>query len=99
MQGTNPKPAEKRVDSARFASQNILFWSFDRSIFMLFAPFGRGRFSSPPPKVQAPKEPTMEFYTLQGFFTHTKGVIYLLVVVTLIVMAGFWRFLDGRDDR
>ena len=41
----------------------------------------------------------MEFYTLQDFFTHTKGVIYLLVVLTLVAMAGFWRFLNGRDDR
>ena len=41
----------------------------------------------------------MEFYTLQDFFTYTKGIVYLLLVLILVVMAGFWRFLDGGDDR
>jgi hypothetical protein len=50
-------------------------------------------------QVDGPKEHPMEFYTLQEFFTYTKGVIYLLVILALIGMAGFWRFLDGGDDR
>ena len=41
----------------------------------------------------------MEFHTLQEFLTHTKGVTYLLILLTLIAMAGFWRFLNGGDDR
>ena len=41
----------------------------------------------------------MEFNTLHDFFVHTKGVTYLLILLTLVVMAGFWRFLTGGDDR
>ena len=40
----------------------------------------------------------MDFYTLQDFFTHTKGIIYVLIVLTLIVLGGFWQFLTARDD-
>ena len=39
----------------------------------------------------------MDIYTLQDFFSFTKGVIYILVIITLIGMAGFWRFLTERD--
>lgn len=38
------------------------------------------------------------FFTLQDFMTHTKNVIYVLMVVILIGMAGFWSFLSGRDE-
>ena len=38
------------------------------------------------------------FYTLQDFFTHTKGVIYILIVISLFAVTGFWSFLVGRDD-
>ncbi|MEE8480232.1 MAG: hypothetical protein V3T59_03215 [Desulfobacterales bacterium] len=38
------------------------------------------------------------FYTLQEFLTYTKGVTYILVIVTLIVMVWFWRFLVERDE-
>lgn len=38
------------------------------------------------------------FYTLQDFFTYTKGVTYLLIVAALISVALFWRFLTARDD-
>ena len=38
------------------------------------------------------------FYTLQDFFTFTKGVIYILIVATLFILLGFWRFLTGRDE-
>ena len=40
----------------------------------------------------------MEFYTLQEFMTHTKGITYLLMVAILVGMAGFWLFLSERDD-
>ncbi len=38
------------------------------------------------------------FYTLQEFLTYTKGVTYILVIVSLIVMVWFWRFLVERDE-
>ncbi len=38
------------------------------------------------------------FYTLQDFFTHTKGVTYILIVVALIGVTAFWNFLVGRDE-
>ena len=38
------------------------------------------------------------FYTLQDLFTYTKGVTYILIVVILLSMLGFWRFLTGRDN-
>jgi hypothetical protein len=38
------------------------------------------------------------FYTLQDFMTHTKGVAYILIVLILLGMLGFWKFLSGRDD-
>ena len=38
------------------------------------------------------------FYTLQDFMTHTKGVTYILIILILIGMLGFWNFLVERDD-
>jgi len=38
------------------------------------------------------------FYTLQDFFTYTKGVTYILIVVALIAVTAFWNFLVGRDE-
>lgn len=38
------------------------------------------------------------FYTLQDFLTHTKGMAYILIVLTLIGLLGFWNFLTARDD-
>ena len=38
------------------------------------------------------------FYTLQDFLTHTKAVIYILIVLTLFALAGFWSFLTARDE-
>jgi hypothetical protein len=40
----------------------------------------------------------MEFHTLQEYFTFTKGVIYIVIVATLVGMTAFWNFLTGRDD-
>ncbi len=39
----------------------------------------------------------MDFPTLQDFYTHTKGIAYLLMVVALLGLAAFWVFLTGRD--
>ena len=38
------------------------------------------------------------FYTYQDFYTHTKGILYLLMIISLIGIAGFWIFLSGKDD-
>lgn len=38
------------------------------------------------------------FYTLQDFLSFTKGVIYILIVVILFAMLGFWRFLTGGNE-
>lgn len=39
-----------------------------------------------------------DFYTLQEFYTFTKGVTYILIILALIGFVGFWRFLTARDD-
>lgn len=38
------------------------------------------------------------FYTLQDFFTHTKAIVYILIIMSLIALAGFWNFLTERDE-
>ena len=38
------------------------------------------------------------FYTLHDFFTHTKAVVYILIVLALFALAGFWSFLTERDQ-
>ena len=35
--------------------------------------------------------------TLHEFMLHTKNVTYVLIVVALLGIAGFWRFLTDRD--
>ena len=40
----------------------------------------------------------MDFFTLQDFYTYTKGIAYILIVVTLIGMAGFWLYLTDQDN-
>lgn len=39
-----------------------------------------------------------EFYTYLDFLMHTKAVIYLLMIASLIGIACFWNFLAGKDD-
>lgn len=39
------------------------------------------------------------FFTFQDFMTHSKGVTYLLMGGTLIVLLLFWSFLTGRDEK
>ena len=41
---------------------------------------------------------TMEFFTLQDFYTYTKGIAYILIVVTLIGMAVFWLYLTDHEN-
>ncbi len=38
------------------------------------------------------------FNTLQEFMLHTKGVVYIIMVVALLVFVGFWRFLSENDE-
>ena len=38
------------------------------------------------------------FYTLQDFMTHTKGVIYVLIVFALLALLGFWQYLAANDE-
>lgn len=40
----------------------------------------------------------MEIHTLHDFFGHTKGIIYILAVVSLIGITAFWKFLTGEDE-
>lgn len=37
------------------------------------------------------------FFTLQDFMTFTKGVTYILMIISLCAMVGFWLFLSERD--
>jgi len=37
------------------------------------------------------------FYTLQDFMTYTKGITYLIMIVALFAITGFWLFLTDRD--
>jgi hypothetical protein len=37
------------------------------------------------------------FFTLQDFMTYTKGVTYLIMIVALFAITGFWLFLTDRD--
>jgi len=39
------------------------------------------------------------FHTLHDFMLHTESVTYILIVLALIGIAGFWCFLTGNDDR
>ncbi|MGA6926383.1 MAG: hypothetical protein WBY88_11920 [Desulfosarcina sp.] len=36
--------------------------------------------------------------TLHEFMLHTKNITYVLIVIALIGIAGFWLFLTERDD-
>ena len=38
------------------------------------------------------------FYTLQDFMTHTKGVVYILIVVALLALLGYWQYLTASDE-
>ncbi len=36
-------------------------------------------------------------HTLQEFMLHTKNIIYIIMVLALLLMPAFWRFLNGRQ--
>ena len=38
------------------------------------------------------------FHTYQEFYTFTESVIYILIVIGLVGVVFFWRFLTGKDD-
>jgi len=38
------------------------------------------------------------FFTLQDFMHHTESITYLLMLVSLICITGFWFFLTQRDE-
>lgn len=38
------------------------------------------------------------FHTLQEFMLFTKGGAYILMGVAVLGIAGFWRYLTGRDE-
>ncbi len=37
-------------------------------------------------------------HTLQEFMLHTKNIIYVLIVMALVAMPLFWKFLNGKDE-
>ena len=37
-------------------------------------------------------------YTLQEFMLHTKNVTYVIMVLALLGITGFWLFLTEQDD-
>ena len=36
--------------------------------------------------------------TLHEFMLHTENITYILIVVFLIAITAFWRFLTDRDE-
>ena len=38
------------------------------------------------------------FYTLQEYYTFTKGVTYVLIIMALAGFLWFWQFLTAGDD-
>ena len=36
--------------------------------------------------------------TLQEFMLHTENITYILIVLALVGITGFYIFLSGRDD-
>jgi hypothetical protein len=41
----------------------------------------------------------MDINTLQEFYTYTKGITYILMVLILVGITGFWLFLTERDEQ
>jgi len=37
-------------------------------------------------------------HTLQEFMLHTKNIIYILMILALVGMTAFWKFLSGGDE-
>lgn len=56
-----------------------------------------GRPAGPASNIKG-NEMTGIFHTLQDFMTFTKGVTYILMVISLMAFTGFWLFLTERDS-
>jgi len=41
----------------------------------------------------------MEFYTLQDFYTFTKGTVYLIMGGILVAATLYWQFLLGGNKK
>ncbi len=39
------------------------------------------------------------FYTLQDFFTFSKGTTYVLMGGVLVAMVAMWNFIVSRDEK
>ena len=37
-------------------------------------------------------------HTLHDFMVYTKGITYILAVIALFGITGFWLFLTGEDE-
>ncbi len=37
-------------------------------------------------------------HTLHDFMLQTKNIIYILIVMVLVAMPAFWKFLNSGDD-
>ena len=40
----------------------------------------------------------MEFHMLQEYYTHTKGVVYLIMGGVLVAVTLYWQFIMGGKD-
>jgi hypothetical protein len=40
----------------------------------------------------------VEFYSLQDFYVHCKGITYLVMGAILILAPLYWGFLTDRED-
>ncbi len=38
------------------------------------------------------------FYTLHSFLLHTESITYLVMLISLLSILGFWFFLTERDN-
>ena len=39
----------------------------------------------------------MDFFTLQDFMTHSKGITYVIMGLILVLLPLFWIFLTNRE--
>jgi uncharacterized membrane protein len=40
------------------------------------------------------------YYTLHDFMLHSKNVIYIIIVLALVAIGPFWRFLNkGNEEK
>jgi len=38
------------------------------------------------------------YHTLHEFMLHTESVTYIIILLALAVITGFWFFLSGEDE-